>query len=90
MNEACFKVSIRGRVQGVGFRYHTRIEAMRLGLRGWVQNCADGSVEACICGPEDAVAAMLDWLANGPDWARVDELNKSPATPPNDSDFIIR
>ncbi|MDX8408295.1 MAG: acylphosphatase [Mariprofundaceae bacterium] len=90
MSQTCFRISIRGRVQGVGFRYHTRIEAMRLGLRGWVRNCADGSVEACICGPEDAVAAMLEWLMHGPDWARVDELNKSPEAPPDNNDFAIR
>jgi len=90
LSETCFRVSIRGRVQGVGFRYHTRIEAMRLGLRGWVRNCADDSVEACICGPKDAVAAMLDWLRHGPDWARVDELNTSPGSLPDSNDFVIR
>ncbi len=47
-------VSIRGRVQGVGFRYLTVRHAEALGLNGWVKNEPDGSVTALVAGPEDA------------------------------------
>jgi acylphosphatase len=62
---------IHGRVQGVGFRESMRQEAERLGVTGWVRNCADGSVEAVIAGDEAAIAAMLNWCHTGPPLARV-------------------
>ncbi|GMA32943.1 acylphosphatase [Litorihabitans aurantiacus] len=64
-------VVVSGRVQGVGFRWSTVSEAERLGLAGWVRNLADGTVEAEVEGPEDAVAAMVAWLHHGPDAAEV-------------------
>lgn len=66
-----YKVHVEGRVQGVGFRYYTEKEAKRLGITGWVRNCADGSVEAMICGSEEQVNAMLTWLRHGPSSAEV-------------------
>lgn len=65
------RVVVRGRVQGVGFRYSTVLEASNLGLTGWVRNRSDGSVEVWFEGRDDAVAEMLDWLARGPGFARV-------------------
>ena len=76
-------VRIRGRVQGVGFRYWTQEEALRLGLSGWVRNEIDGSVAALIAGPEDAVAAMLDKLREGPAGANVAEVTAAPAEAPD-------
>ncbi len=65
---------IYGRVQGVWFRESMRQEAERLGITGWVQNCAEGSVEAVIAGDEAAVSAMLDWCHTGPSKARVEKV----------------
>lgn len=65
---------IRGRVQGVGFRAWTVRRAQELGLRGWVRNRRDGSVEALLDGPEDRVAALLALCRQGPPAARVDSL----------------
>lgn len=65
---------IFGLVQGVGFRYATRTEALRLGLGGWVRNRHDGSVEALVCGQPAAVEAMSRWLQHGPRAARVDAV----------------
>jgi acylphosphatase len=65
---------IHGRVQGVGFRHATTLEARRLGLCGWVRNRSDGRVEALIAGPAEAVAHLLVWAQHGPPLARVDQL----------------
>ncbi len=68
----CF---ISGRVQGVNFRYYTRQQAERLGLRGWVRNLFDGRVEAVFEGEEEAVKRMIAWCRHGPPAARVDEVD---------------
>jgi acylphosphatase len=65
------QVSIRGRVQGVSFRWYAVREASRLGLAGWVRNEADGSVAAHLEGPEAAVEEMLAWCRHGPPSAAV-------------------
>lgn len=70
MGEA-LHVIVSGYVQGVGFRYATRTEALRLGLRGWVRNRADGTVEAWFEGPRPALEAALAWCRIGPRWASV-------------------
>lgn len=68
-------VVVRGQVQGVGFRYSTSAEATRLGLTGFVRNTLDGAVEAEIEGDAASVARMLEWLAAGPPWARVESVD---------------
>jgi acylphosphatase len=55
-------VVVTGLVQGVGFRWSARRAAERIGVRGWVRNRADGSVELHVEGDEERVAAMLAWL----------------------------
>ena len=67
--------AIRGRVQGVGFRYAMITEASRLGLTGWVRNRRDGSVEAMVAGPPDAVQHLLDWSRRGPPAAIVHSVD---------------
>jgi acylphosphatase len=75
------RLRIRGRVQGVWYREAMRIEAERLGVRGWVKNCADGSVEAVLEGGAAAVRLLETWCHDGPPAARVTELlsNAEPA-----------
>jgi acylphosphatase len=65
---------IRGQVQGVGYRAWAIEAAAQLGLRGWVRNRGDGSVEALVIGAEDAVAAMIEACREGPFAARVASL----------------
>jgi acylphosphatase len=73
---------VYGSVQGVGFRYSTQREALRLGLTGYARNLDDGSVEVLACGEEDLVAALIAWLnAGGPRSARVDRVNTEPHQP---------
>jgi acylphosphatase len=71
---------IRGKVQGVGFRYAMCRQAEKLGISGWVRNCADGSVEAVIAGDETAVDAILAWCQRGPPQSRVEGVQQAPAT----------
>ena len=68
------RLLIEGRVQGVGFRWSLHSEALRHGLRGWVRNRRDGSVEALLCGEEDAVDMLIAWSRQGPPSARVDRV----------------
>ena len=65
---------ISGRVQGVSFRYYTRLQALDSGLHGWVRNLWDGRVEAVFEGPEEAVQKMIRWCRRGPSSARVDQV----------------
>lgn len=65
------RLSIRGRVQGVGFRESMCREAARLGVNGWVRNRLDGSVEAMIQGSPDQVEALERWARHGPPTAQV-------------------
>jgi len=65
---------IRGRVQGVGFRWFVMREAERLKLGGYVQNLPDGSVEVVSQGPETALEVLEAHLKRGPSHARVDDV----------------
>lgn len=67
-------VTLRGRVQGVGYRAWCADEARMRGLRGWVRNRAGGAVEAVIAGDAALVAAMVEACRAGPPGARVDDL----------------
>ncbi len=71
------EIIVTGRVQGVGFRYHAREEATRLGLVGWARNRADGSVQIVAEGERAGLAALADWAARGSARARVDGCETS-------------
>jgi acylphosphatase len=81
MSTTIRRVTIRGRVQGVGYRAWVEHEAVRHGLEGWVRNRRDGSVEALFAGPEDAVAEMMARCRRGPSAAHVDAVAAEPAQP---------
>jgi acylphosphatase len=74
-------VTIRGRVQGVGYRAFVDHEARAKNLEGWVRNLRDGSVEAVLSGAEDLVAATIAACRRGPSLARVDALQEEIANP---------
>ncbi|MBL8659564.1 MAG: acylphosphatase [Rhodospirillales bacterium] len=78
---------IEGRVQGVWFRGWTIMEARQRGLRGWVRNRSDGSVEALFAGPKAAVDAMLEACWQGPPSAQVREVRPATAVYPQDPGF---
>lgn len=66
---------VYGRVQGVGFRYACYREANALGLRGWVRNRSDESVEIVAEGDASAVQAFREWCDQGPAYADVDRVD---------------
>ncbi len=68
------RLTIYGRVQGVGFRWSLCAEARASGLKGWVRNRRDGSVEALIVGTPEAVEALTAWAYRGPPSARVERV----------------
>jgi acylphosphatase len=78
---------IHGRVQGVGYRAWTASRAARLGLAGWVRNRADGTVEALVAGPIDAVEQMIAAASAGPSAARVTAVETTPAEPSREPGF---
>lgn len=83
------RVRIRGIVHGVSFRSSMAQLASDLGVRGWVRNLPDGSVEAFLEGDERKVSRLLDWAKKGPPRARVDRLEVESASPRNHRDFRI-
>lgn len=76
---SAYRFRVTGRVQGVGFRQSAQARARVLQLAGWVRNCADGSVEGLAHGEPEALAALHEWLRQGPPLARVDQLEWQPA-----------
>jgi acylphosphatase len=73
------RLSVFGRVQGVGYRAWAVRVASDLGLRGWVRNRHDGSVEMLATGAPDAVAVMIDAAHHGPPAARVGDVSVTDA-----------
>jgi acylphosphatase len=82
-------IKIRGLVHGVSFRSSMAQLASDLGVRGWVRNLPDGTVEAFLEGDERKVKRVIDWAKFGPPRARVDNLEVEQATPRNHRDFRI-
>lgn len=70
----CRRCVVTGHVQGVAYRAHTQHRARELHINGHAKNLADGSVEVLVCGAEPDVAALCDWLWEGPRAARVEAV----------------
>jgi acylphosphatase len=81
-DDARAHVRLKGRVQGVGFRYATADQARRLGLHGWVRNIDSGEVEAVFEGPRSRVVDMVTWCEDGPPGAYVRDVRVSWDEPP--------
>ena len=73
------RVVVRGKVQGVGFRWYVREAARRAELAGWVRNLPDGSVAFEAAGTPEGVAFLLDAVRRGPPRSRVDDVSVSEA-----------
>ncbi len=81
MDRIAVRLVIRGRVQGVGYRWWAREEARRLGLDGWVRNRADGSLELVAAGPAAVVAELVELCRRGPVSARVAAIDQDSTAP---------
>jgi acylphosphatase len=82
-------VTVRGRVQGVGFRWTARREAHRLRLRGFVSNRPDSSVYVEVEGEPDVVEGFIAWLRRGPPGARVSSVDVAELDATGESGFAI-
>lgn len=81
-----------GRVQGVGFRMYVRENASKLGIRGWVMNMSDGTVDMEVQGPSDKVDKLLEIIQAGNYFIKVTEFHiekQNPVLPPENG-FSIR
>ena len=67
-------IRVEGRVQGVGFRWWVQALGREIGVRGWVRNLSDGSVEVHVAGDETLIEEFEDRLQAGPDEARVERV----------------
>ena len=84
------RVRVTGRVQGVFFRAWTQQQARELGVKGWVRNAEDGSVEAHLEGDEAAIKALIDKLHEGPPSAEVEDVEVDEAEAEGLSGFEVR
>ena len=84
-----FYAKVCGKVQGVGFRHSAIMEARRLRLNGWVRNTFRGDVEVWAEGPPENLAKFLAWLRRGPQFSRVDSVEKEDSEPKGYSCFDV-
>jgi len=87
---ASYRYIVRGRVQGVGYRYFVMREANGLGVSGFARNLPDGSVEVVAEGPDDVLARFEDRLREGPSFAAVSALDRFAIAARGDQGFHIR
>jgi acylphosphatase len=83
------RMRITGRVQGVFFRDSCQQMARRLGVSGWVRNCADGSVEVAAEGAREAVGALAAWCRDGPPRAAVVDVQLTDEEPEGLTGFRV-
>jgi len=85
------RYKIHGRVQGVGFRHSTLRTAISLGIKGYVKNLYDGTVEVLAEGDEKSMSQFLNYLKTGPRMAQVEKVELREANAENKyGDFHIR
>ena len=74
MNLKRVSINIKGRVQGVAFRFYTKKKADKLGLKGNVRNLGDKSVQLIVVGKQEDIELMVAWCYRGSPASRVDEV----------------
>ena len=80
---------VKGRVQGVGFRYFTRQLAEELGIKGWVKNIQDGAVEVHAEGEEKPMEQFLRKVKRGPSLAFVQDVQAGEVEPEGYQGFSL-
>ena len=89
MNETAIHVWVSGRVQGVSYRYYTKLKAEELGIKGWVKNLPDSRVEAWFEGSEEQLLAIAQWCKSGSPMAMVTGIEQQTETAQGFQDFQI-
>ncbi len=87
------RVTVSGRVQGVGYRDFVRQNAEENGIGGWVRNLPDGQVEALLAAPGPAIDSLVAMMREGPRFAVVDQVtieDLGPDSDPGEAPFAIR
>jgi acylphosphatase len=85
-----YKIQVRGRVQGVGFRQACLKEARFRGISGFVKNMSDGSVYIEGEGSQEQLNELVEWCKRSPGYGFVDDISVETGIPSNHSSFIIR
>lgn len=85
-----YVINVKGKVQGVYFRASTQEYARNLGLKGWVKNQPDGSVQICAEGPEDALDTLVEWCGTGPPSAEVENVESKEGALKHFNHFEVR
>lgn len=85
-----FSIKVKGKVQGVGFRFYTQKTALELGVKGFVKNERDGSVYIEAEAEADVMELFKDWVHKGPEWARVDDISMQKIPQQNFDGFYIK
>tara|TARA_R110002110_G_scaffold166602_2_gene367320 strand:- start:77485 stop:77757 length:273 start_codon:yes stop_codon:yes gene_type:complete len=88
--QICKHCIVSGKVQGVFFRQTVQKRAKALGVTGWVRNLPNGTVETVICGEDDVVQTLCDWLWQGPDAAQVADIIIQEHDLEAHTDFTVR
>jgi acylphosphatase len=83
------KLMVYGKVQGVFYRKSTLGKAQQLGLNGWVENKADGTVHVVAQGSAEAIQSLIDWCHNGPSQAVVEKVEQKAFAPIETDHFKI-
>ena len=84
-----YKIHVRGRVQGVGFRWSAAMEARSRGIKGYVKNLPDGSVYIEAEGSREQLDFFTEWCRRGPGFGNVESVNIDTLPPVNYSEFRI-
>jgi acylphosphatase len=87
---ASYRYIVRGRVQGVGYRYFVMREAAALGVSGFARNLPDGTVEVIAEAADEVLALFEDRLRQGPSFATVKDLDRAAVAARGDQGFHIR
>ena len=84
-----YKIHVRGRVQGVGFRWSAVREARNLGIKGFVKNLSDGSVYIEAEGSMKQLSTFVEWCKKGPGFGYVESVDIDTSPPVDYTDFHI-
>ena len=90
MEKTLFKITVRGRVQGVGFRHSAATRARFIGIMGFVKNQSDGSVYIEAEGSRNQLDEFVSWCRKGPGMGNVEDISIETSPPKNHGKFQVK